>query len=235
LQRPASALKEMLENSLDAGATQIIVTVKDGGKALLQIQDNGHGIRKDDLPILCQRHTTSKLREFEDLLGIQTLGFRGEALASISFVARLSVTTMTEGAVHGWRASYTDGVLEAPGPRPTAANRGTLISVEDLFWNVPLRKKALKGVGEEYRHILDVMGRYAVYKAGVSLTCKRQGEARSDLHTLAGASRLDCIRCVWPGGWLGGCTVCVCVCVCVCVELGWLAVGVGGVGRRASR
>ncbi|KAI3434419.1 hypothetical protein D9Q98_002497 [Chlorella vulgaris] len=197
IQRPASALKEMLENSLDAGSTQIIVTVKDGGKALLQIQDNGHGVQKEDLPILCKRHTTSKLRAFEDLTGIQTLGFRGEALASISYVAHLTVTTMTQGAVHGWRAVYEDGVLDASGPKPTAANKGTLISVEGLFWNVPLRQKALKGAAEEYHHILDVMGRYAVYKAGVSMSCKRQGEARSDLHTLAGASRLDNIRAVF--------------------------------------
>ncbi|KAI7838887.1 hypothetical protein COHA_007352 [Chlorella ohadii] len=197
IQRPASALKEMLENSLDAGATQIIVTCKDGGKALLQIQDNGHGIRREDLAILAERHTTSKLRAFEDLEGIATLGFRGEALASISYVAHLTVTTMTAGSVHGWRATYRDGAMEAGCPKPTAANQGTLISVEDLFWNVPLRKKALKGATEEYNQILDVMARYAVYKAGVSMTCKRQGEARSDLHTLPGASRLDNIRAVF--------------------------------------
>ncbi|PRW20651.1 DNA mismatch repair Mlh1 isoform X1 [Chlorella sorokiniana] len=197
IQRPASALKEMLENSLDAGATHIVVTCKVGGKALLQIQDNGHGIRREDLSILAERHTTSKLRAFEDLEGIATLGFRGEALASISYVAHLTVTTMTAGSVHGWRATYRDGVMEAGCPKPTAANQGTLISVEDLFWNVPLRKKALKGATEEYNQILDVMARYAVYKAGVSMSCKRQGEARSDLHTLPGASRLDNIRAVF--------------------------------------
>ncbi|KAL4433570.1 hypothetical protein ABPG75_000011 [Micractinium tetrahymenae] len=197
LQRPANALKEMLENSLDAGATQIIVTVKDGGKALLQIQDNGHGIRKEDLPVLCERHTTSKLRSFEDLEGIQTLGFRGEALASISHVANLTVTTMTAGQPHGWRVAYSDGIMDLAGPKPAAANRGTLISVECLFANIPLRRKALKSAAEENRCLLEIMGAYAVYKAGVSMTCKRQGEARSDLHTLAGASRLDNIRAVF--------------------------------------
>ncbi|KAL4439671.1 hypothetical protein ABPG75_002672 [Micractinium tetrahymenae] len=197
IQRPANALKEMLENSLDAGATQIIVTVKDGGKALLQIQDNGHGIRKEDLPVLCKRHTTSKLRSFEDLEGIQTLGFRGEALASISHVAHLTVTTMTAGQPHGWRVAYSDGIMELAGPKPAAANRGTLISVESLFANIPLRRKALKSTAEENRCLLEIMGAYAVYKAGVSMTCKRQGEARSDLHTPAGASRLDNIRAVF--------------------------------------
>ncbi|GFH15220.1 DNA_mis_repair domain-containing protein, partial [Haematococcus lacustris] len=104
IQRPSSALKELLENSLDAGATQISVVVKEGGNKLLQIVDNGHGIRKADLPILCHRHTTSKLSSFEDLETISTLGFRGEALCSISFVSRMTVTTMPAEALHGYRA-----------------------------------------------------------------------------------------------------------------------------------
>ncbi|GAB4813902.1 hypothetical protein N2152v2_000948 [Parachlorella kessleri] len=218
IQRPASALKEMLENSLDAGSTQITVTVKEGGIRMLQIQDNGHGIRREDLPILCERFTTSKLRSFEDLQGIQTLGFRGEALASISYVAHMTVTTMTADSHVAYRATYSDSIMGEGCPKPCASTKGTIILVEDLFYNVPLRRKslsaagilvedlfynvllrrkALKSASEEYNHILDVVGRYAVYKAGVALTCKRQGEARADLHTLQGGSRLDAIRAVY--------------------------------------
>ncbi|KAK9820739.1 hypothetical protein WJX74_008211 [Apatococcus lobatus] len=197
IQRPVSALKEMVENSLDAGANQIVVTVKDGGNKLLQIQDNGHGIAREDLGLLCERHATSKLRSFEDLEGIGTLGFRGEALASISFVAHMAVTTMQHDAVHGLSASYRDGIMDPGGPNPCAAVPGTTITVEDLFYNVLTRKKALKNGAEEYSRILDLVSRYAVFKAGTGFTVKRQGEARADLHTLPTASRLDNIRAIY--------------------------------------
>ncbi|KXZ55311.1 hypothetical protein GPECTOR_3g445 [Gonium pectorale] len=197
IQRPASALKEMLENSLDAGSTQISVLVKEGGNKLLQITDNGCGIRKDDLPILCHRHTTSKLREFEDLQTLSTLGFRGEALCSISFVSHMSVTTMARGAQYGYRVNFKDSEMEPPGPRPVAAVPGTTISVEDLFFNVPTRRKALKSASEEYSHILDVVGRYAVYSTGVAISCRRAGESRPDISTTATGSRLDAVRAVY--------------------------------------
>ncbi|KAK9865973.1 hypothetical protein WJX84_001123 [Apatococcus fuscideae] len=200
IQRPVSALKEMLENSLDAGSTQVVVTVKEGGNKLLQIQDNGHGIARDDLHLLCERHATSKLRSFEDLQGIGTLGFRGEALASISFVAHMAVTTMQHDAVHGLSASYRDGIMDTGSPTPCAAVPGTTITVEDLFYNVLTRKKALKNGTEEYSRILDIVSRYAVFKAGTGFTVKRQGEARADLHTLPSASRLDNIRAIYGPG-----------------------------------
>jgi DNA mismatch repair protein MLH1 len=159
IQRPASALKEMLENAIDAGASRVSVTVKEGGLRLLQVADDGCGIARADLPLLCVRHATSKLRAFEDLETIATLGFRGEALASISFVAHLSVTTMPRGGAHAWRASYQDGALQdPPGAKPCAGVPGTVLTVEDLFYNVPTRRKAFRtGGSEEAALILDLM------------------------------------------------------------------------------
>lgn len=143
IQRPANAIKEMLENSIDAGSKLITVTVKGGGMKMLQIQDNGTGIRKEDMGIVAERFTTSKLREFKDLSSIATHGFRGEALASISHVAHLSILTKTREAVCGHRAEYRDSVLVS-GPSPVAANQGTTITVEDLFYNIPQRRAALR-------------------------------------------------------------------------------------------
>ncbi|RXG71986.1 DNA mismatch repair protein Mlh1 [Armadillidium vulgare] len=196
VQRPANALKELIENSLDAKSTQIQVTVKQGGLKLLQIHDNGTGIRKEDLDIVCERFTTSKLKEFEDLKEISTYGFRGEALASISHVAYLSITTRTNSDKCAWKASYIDGKLKNP-PKPTAGNQGTVITVEDLFYNVSTRKKALKSPSEEHGRIAEVVGRYAIHNASVGFTLKKQGDATTDLRTPPNSTIVDNIRTIY--------------------------------------
>ncbi|KAJ5587318.1 uncharacterized protein N7459_003083 [Penicillium hispanicum] len=195
---PMHALKELIENAVDAGSTSIEVLIKDGGLKLLQITDNGHGI--DDLPILCERFTTSKLKEFEDLSSIGTYGFRGEALASISHIAHLTVTTKTAGSSCAWRAHYGDGKLvpAKPGqnaaPKATAGRGGTQITVEDLFYNVPTRRRAFRSASEEYAKILDVVGRYAVHCSGVAFSCRKHGDSGVSISTPSSANTVDRIR-----------------------------------------
>lgn len=178
IQRPANALKEMLENSLDAKATSIQIVVKSGGLKSLQIQDNGTGIRRDDLEIVCERFTTSKLQNFEDLSSIDTYGFRGEALASISHVAHLLITTKTRDEKCAYKASYEDGKLKGA-VKACAGNQGTQITVEDLFYNVPMRKQALKAPNEEFQKILDVVCKYAIHNPQTGFMLKKFGENAS--------------------------------------------------------
>ncbi|XP_049673224.1 DNA mismatch repair protein Mlh1 isoform X1 [Accipiter gentilis] len=196
IQRPANAIKEMIENCLDAESTSIQVVVKEGGLKLIQVQDNGCGIRKEDLDIVCERFTTSKLQKFEDLATISTYGFRGEALASISHVAHVTVTTKTADAKCAYRATYSDGKIKAP-PKPCAGNQGTQITVEDLFYNVTTRRKALKNPNEEYAKILEVVSRYAIHNSGISFSVKKQGDTVSDVRTLSNASTVDNIRSIF--------------------------------------
>ncbi|XP_057561734.1 DNA mismatch repair protein Mlh1 isoform X2 [Hippopotamus amphibius kiboko] len=196
IQRPANAIKEMIENCLDAKSTSIQVVVKEGGLKLIQIQDNGTGIRKEDLEIVCERFTTSKLQSFEDLARISTYGFRGEALASISHVAHVTITTKTADGKCAYRAHYSDGKMKAP-PKPCAGNQGTQITVEDLFYNISTRRKALKNPSEEYGKILEVVGRYSIHNSGISFSVKKQGETVADVRTLPSATTVDNIRSIF--------------------------------------
>ncbi|KAI9662690.1 MAG: DNA mismatch repair protein [Alyxoria varia] len=197
---PKHALKELIENAIDAGSTSLEILVRDGGLKLLQITDNGHGINRDDLPILCERFTTSKLKAFEDLESIGTYGFRGEALASISHIARLTIATKVKESSCAWRAHYCDGDLAPtkPGqsaePKACAGRQGTQITVEDLFYNIPTRQRAFRSASEEYAKILDVVGRYSIHCRDVAFSCKKHGDASLGISVASSASTVDRIR-----------------------------------------
>lgn len=196
IQRPANALKEMIENCLDAKATSIQVTVKQGGLKLLQIQDNGTGIRKEDMEIVCERFTTSKLNTFDDLNNIATYGFRGEALASISHVAHVTITTRTADSKCAYRGQFIDGKLKEP-VKPCAGNVGTQITVEDLFYNISTRRKALKSPSEEHAKVIEVVSRYAVHNSKVGFTLKKHGESTADVRTPTNSTHIQNIRTIY--------------------------------------
>ncbi|KAF1876531.1 hypothetical protein Lal_00021245 [Lupinus albus] len=196
IQRPVSAVKELIENSLDAASTSINLLLKDGGLKLIQVSDDGHGIRYEDLPILCERHTTSKLSSFEDLMSIKSMGFRGEALASMTYVSHVTVTTITNGQLHGYRVSYRDGAMEHE-PRACAAVKGTQIMVENLFYNMTARKKTLQNSADDYSKIVDLVSRFAIHHNNVSFSCRKHGATRADVHTVVTPSTLDAIRSVY--------------------------------------
>jgi DNA mismatch repair protein MLH1 len=197
IQRPFNALKELIENSLDAGSTSINIQIKDGGLKLIQIQDNGCGIEKEDLKIICERFTTSKLKEFDDLKTINTFGFRGEALASISHVSRLTIITRTVNSPCAFKATYTDAKLTSDGIKPCAsASKGTQITVEDLFYNSSIRRNALKTGSDEFSKIYEVVSRYAIHNYHVGFYLKRIGENSNDLKTIGCISQTNKEKCL---------------------------------------
>nr|CCC92448.1 putative mismatch repair protein MLH1 [Trypanosoma congolense IL3000] len=172
VQRPSAALKELLENSLDAGSTFIQVVIQGGGLELLQVTDDGHGIHRSDLPLLCERYATSKLCTFEELQHVRSFGFRGEALSSISYVARVTVTTMCRGDTLAWRCQYVDGQMQGE-PKPCAGNPGTCIRAEKMFYNSEVRRRALNRYSEEYSRAVGVVSRYAMAFPHVGFSCRR--------------------------------------------------------------
>ncbi|KOC62630.1 DNA mismatch repair protein Mlh1 [Habropoda laboriosa] len=196
IQRSANALKELIENSLDAKATSIQVIAKEGGLKLLQIQDNGTGIRKEDMGIVCERFTTSKLQTFEDLQSITTYGFRGEALASISHVSLLTITTKTVNEKCAYKASYVDSKMKAP-PKSCAGNQGTTILIENLFYNIATRRKALSNTAEEFSKISDVVTKYAVHNPKVGFSLKKHGEITPQVRTPANSTKMSNTRILY--------------------------------------
>jgi DNA mismatch repair protein MutL len=168
VERPASVVKELLENSLDAGSTKINLDIEQGGTRLIRICDNGHGIHPDDLVLALSRHTTSKIKEIDDLEKINTLGFRGEALASISAVSRLLLTSCIENST-GWQVQ-TDGIEQELKTNPKAHPKGTTIEIRDLFFNTPARKKFLRTEKTEFEHIDELVKRIALSAFDVDFT-----------------------------------------------------------------
>jgi len=161
VERPASVLKELLENALDAGARQISVDVEQGGTKLIRVRDDGGGIEQDDLPLAMSRHATSKIRGLEDLEAIGTLGFRGEALAAISSVSRLSLASNSGDQAEGWQVTV-EGRDMAPSVAPTAHPRGSTVTMRDLFFNTPARRRFLRTEKTEFNHLEEVFRRVAL-------------------------------------------------------------------------
>ncbi|HEN8713374.1 TPA: DNA mismatch repair endonuclease MutL [Pseudomonas putida] len=181
VERPASVAKELLENSLDSGARRIDVEVEQGGVKLLRVRDDGSGISADDLPLALARHATSKIRELEDLEGVLSLGFRGEALASISSVARLTLTSRTASASEAWQVE-TEGRDMTPRVQPAAHPVGTSVEVRDLFFNTPARRKFLKAEKTEFDHLQEVIRRLALARFDVAFHLRHNGKSILSLH-----------------------------------------------------
>lgn len=175
VERPASVVKELVENCLDAGATRIDIDIEKGGAKLIRIQDNGSGIEQNDLPLALSRHATSKLHTLDDLEAILSFGFRGEALASISSVSRLTLTSRTSAQSEAWMA-YAEGSEMAVKLQPAAHPVGTTIEVADLFFNTPARRRFLKSDKTEFAHIDEWLKRMALVRPDIQLTLKHNGK-----------------------------------------------------------
>lgn len=167
VERPASVVKELLENALDAGGRRIQVQVEAGGVKRILVRDDGEGMDKDDLPLSLSRHATSKIQSLDDLEAVATLGFRGEALASISSVSRLVLSSKTEQAEQGWQVITEGRDMEAR-LSPVAHNRGTSVEVRDLFFNTPARRKFLRTEKTEFSHLEEVLKRQALSRFEVA-------------------------------------------------------------------
>lgn len=179
IERPASVVKELLENALDAGATRIDVALEEGGVGLIRVTDNGRGMLPEDLPLAIAPHATSKISSSDDLFAIQTLGFRGEALASIASVSHLRIVSRPEGQTEGCELVATDGQVQ--GPRACAAPIGTTIEIRNLFYNVPARRKFLKQGPTEFSHATEQLARLALAHPEVAFSLSHNGRSSRTL------------------------------------------------------
>jgi DNA mismatch repair protein MutL len=168
IQRPASVVKEAIENSIDAGATKIVVSIKESGSAFIQIADNGTGIEPEELAVAFERHATSKISTYDDLENIRTLGFRGEALASIAAVAQVEIRTRVKTESVGMSLRVEGG--ERYKPEPIAMEHGSTLTVKNLFFNTPARRNFLKSSATEFKHILDTVQRAALSRPDIAFT-----------------------------------------------------------------
>lgn len=174
IERPQSVLKELLENSIDAGAKHIHIDIDNGGMSLIRVRDDGHGIEKDDLSLAFERHATSKIAKAQDLFEISTLGFRGEALASMSSVAHMKIISKAVGASSAFALHYP---LNAKGATTPAEHPvGTTVELTDLFYNVPARRKFLKSDKTEWQHILNVFKSFVLSRPAIHFVIKHNGK-----------------------------------------------------------
>ena len=181
VERPSSVIKELLENSIDSGSKRIDIDVEQGGIKLIRVRDDGVGISYDDLPLALARHATSKIRDLEDLERVMSLGFRGEALSSISAVARLTLTSRSRSAEQAWKVE-TEGHNMSPRVQPAAHPVGTSVEVRDLFFNTPARRKFLKAEKTEFDHLQEVIKRLALARFDVAFHLRHNGKTILNLH-----------------------------------------------------
>lgn len=176
VERPAAVVKELVENALDADATQVQVDLEQGGLRRIRVRDDGGGIPRDELALALARHATSKITVLEDLEQVASLGFRGEALASILAVSRLALTSRVSAAEHAWRLTG-EGTLSTSSPVPAAAPPGTEVEVQDLFYSTPARRKFMKTAATEVRHVEQALRRLALARPGVGLSLRHEGRS----------------------------------------------------------
>jgi DNA mismatch repair protein MutL len=191
VERPAAALKELLENSLDAGATQIDIDLSGGGVKLIRVADDGTGIDREDLLLAVARHATSKISSASDLEAIGTLGFRGEALASIAAVSRLALTSRSRDKPHAWRIEVDGG--EVGVPQPAALASGTTVTVQELYFNTPARKKFLRTDATEFGHCDEAFRRIALSHPDAGFTMQHNASVRYRLLAQGRRARVDAL------------------------------------------